>query len=225
MSVRILALALITLVSLANAVLAGPLQDDLKARRARLMERLTPQSLAIVWSAPTRVFSLDVDYEYRQDSNLLYLTGITQPDTILVLMPGNKTQREILFVSEPNPRREHWNGHILTKDEATAESGIPAVYYSGQFESFLAAMFAQTSVRRAAPGGDAGVRHLLCGGGRRPRQSGAAAGSAAAAVGSADAAVRVRQQGARAVLQRRGDRHLGHPVGPAAGQDALRAGA
>ena len=145
MSVRILALTLITLVSLANAVLAGPLQDDLKARRARLMERLTPQSLAIVWSAPTRVFSLDVDYEYRQDSNLLYLTGITQPDTILVLMPGNKTQREILFVSEPNPRREHWNGHILTKDEATAESGIPAVYYSGQFESFLAAMFAQTS--------------------------------------------------------------------------------
>ena len=143
MSARILALALITLVSVANAVLAGPLQDDLKARRARLMERLTPQSLAIVWSAPTRVFSLDVDYEYRQDSNLLYLTGITQPDTILVLMPGNKTQREILFVSEPNPRREHWNGHILTRAEATAESGIAAVYYSGEFEPFLAAMFAQ----------------------------------------------------------------------------------
>jgi len=108
-----------------------------------MMERLTPQSLAIVWSAPTRVFSLDVDYEYRQDSNLLYLTGITQPDTILVLMPGNKTQREILFVSEPNPRREHWNGHILTTEEATAESGIAAVYHTSQFESFLAAMFAQ----------------------------------------------------------------------------------
>ncbi len=167
MSVRILALALITLVSVANAVLAGPLQDDLKARRARVMERLTPQSLAIVWSAPTRVFSLDVDYEYRQDSNLLYLTGITQPDTILVLMPGNKTQREILFVSEPNPRREHWNGHILTKDEATAESGIPAVYYSRPVRVVPGGDVRAIVLRRAAPGGDAGVRHLLCGGGRR----------------------------------------------------------
>ncbi len=143
MSPRIVACVLTILVSCASSLSAGPLQDDLKARRARMMERLTPQSLAIVWSAPTRVYSGDVDYEYRQDSNLLYLTGITQPDTILVLMPGNKTQREILFVSEPNPRREHWEGHILTKEEAEAESGVSAVYFTGEFEPFLAAMFAQ----------------------------------------------------------------------------------
>jgi Xaa-Pro aminopeptidase len=144
MSFRLLCLTLTALIWVATAT-AGPLQDDLKARRARVMERLTPQSLAIMWSAPTRVYSGDVDYEYRQDSNLLYLTGLTQPETILVLMPGNKTQREILFVSEPNPRREHWNGHILTKDEVTAESGISAVYYTSQFEPFLAAMFGQTA--------------------------------------------------------------------------------
>jgi Xaa-Pro aminopeptidase len=124
---------------------AGPLQDDLKSRRARLLEQLTPQSLAIVWSAPTRVYSLDVDYEYRQDSNLLYLTGITQPGTTLVLMPGNKTQREILFVSEPDPAREHREGHILTREEATAASGIATVYYANQLEPFVAAMFGRTS--------------------------------------------------------------------------------
>jgi len=129
----------------AGPVLAGPLQDDLKARRARLLEQLTPQSLAIVWSAPPRVYSLDVDYEYRQDSNLLYLTGINQPGTTLVLMPGNKTHREILFVSEPNPTREHREGHILTKVEASAASGIPDVYYAGQFEPFLASMFGRAS--------------------------------------------------------------------------------
>ena len=124
---------------------AGSLQDDLKARRGRLLEQLTPQSLAVVWSAPTRVYSLDVDYEYRQDSNLLYLTGINQPGTTLVLMPGNKTQREILFIAEPDPRREHREGHILTKDEATLASGIAAVYYAGQFEPFLSAMFGRVS--------------------------------------------------------------------------------
>ena len=42
---------------------------------------------------------------------------------------------------EPNPRREHWNGHILTKEEATAQSGIKTVYYAGEFESFVTAMF------------------------------------------------------------------------------------
>ena len=42
---------------------------------------------------------------------------------------------------EPNPRREHWNGHLLTKDEATAQSGIKTVYYTGEFEGFVTAMF------------------------------------------------------------------------------------
>ena len=83
-----------------SAPSAGPLQDDLKARRARAMERLGPETIAIFWSAPTRVYSADVDYEYRQESNLLYLTGIDQPDTMLVLMPGNTTRREILFIRE-----------------------------------------------------------------------------------------------------------------------------
>src|SRR5687767_10714089 len=91
--------------------LAGPLQDDLKARRSRVMERLGPDAIAIFWSAPERVYSTDVNYEYRQDSNLLYLTGIDQEDTILVLMPGNETRKEMLFVREADARREHWNGH------------------------------------------------------------------------------------------------------------------
>ena len=39
------------------------------------MEKLAPETLAIFWSAPDRVYSTDVDYEYRQDSNLLYLTA------------------------------------------------------------------------------------------------------------------------------------------------------
>jgi Xaa-Pro aminopeptidase len=129
------------MLAFAMSVSAGPFQDDLAARRARLMERLGPDTLAIVWSAPTRPYSLDVDYEYRQDSHLLYLTGITQEDTILVLMPGAKTRKEILFVREPNARREHWNGHILTREEATAESGIKTVYLAGEFEAFVTAMF------------------------------------------------------------------------------------
>ena len=139
--VRTLVLTISVLASTAQALLAGPLQDDLKARRARMMERLTPQTMALVWSAPERVYSADVNYEYRQDSNMLYLTAVDQPGAILVLMPGNKTQREVLFISEPNARREHWEGHLLTTEEAVAVSGVATVYYTGEFESFIASMF------------------------------------------------------------------------------------
>jgi Xaa-Pro aminopeptidase len=134
----------------ATSLSAGPLQDDLKARRMRTMGRLTPETIAIFWSAPTRVYSLDVDYEYRQDSDLLYLTGIDQSDTILVLMPGNATRQEILFIQEPDARREHWEGHILTPDEATAQSGIQTVMLRDQFEPFVAAMFSRRPMRGEA---------------------------------------------------------------------------
>ena len=132
--VKRISIALACVLALTRLAAAGPLQDDLKARRARALERLGPDTVAIFWSAPPRVYSNDVDYEYRQDSNLLYLTGIDQEETILVLMPGNKTRREILFVREADARREHWNGHSLTPAEASAQSGIETVLTASQFE-------------------------------------------------------------------------------------------
>ena len=116
----------------------GELEDDLKARRARLLEKLDPETIFVLFSSPPRVYSLDVDYEYRQDSDMLYLTGIDQEDTTLVLMPGNKTKKEILFVHDPDPRREHWNGHLLTTDEAKAATGIDTVYLASQWRPFIA---------------------------------------------------------------------------------------
>ena len=137
---RALGMALL-LAALSSPLLAGEYQDDLKGRRARLMQTLDPGSVMIAWSAPSKVYSTDVNYEYRQDSNLLYLTGLEQEDTILVLMPGAATQKEVIFVREPNPRAEHRNGHILTKEEVTAQSGIETVYFVAQFEPFITAMF------------------------------------------------------------------------------------
>jgi Xaa-Pro aminopeptidase len=128
------------LLAIAAAAGASELSDDLKARRARVMEKLGPDAIAILWSAPSARYSLDVDYEYRQDSNFYYLTGILQQETILVLMPGNESKREILFVWDRNPVREHWTGHRLTHDEATERSGIETVFDSSQFETFIAAI-------------------------------------------------------------------------------------
>ena len=136
---RTIAFATVTLL-IALAARASELSDDLKARRARMMERLGPDAIAILWSAPPARYSLDIDYEYRQDSNLYYLTALTQEETILVLMPGNEPRREILFVRDRNPMREHWTGHRLSHEEATARTGIDTVLWTTQFEPFVSAM-------------------------------------------------------------------------------------
>src|SRR3989440_11190483 len=129
-AVAVMALALLVVAS----ARASELGDDLAARRARVMNALGPDTMLVVWSAPPQRYSRDIDYEYRQDSNLYYLTGITPDDTILVLMPGNASRREILFVKDRNPAREHWTGHRLTPDEAKTTTGIETVLTASQFE-------------------------------------------------------------------------------------------
>ena len=117
------------------------LRDELRARRARLADKLGAGSMAILWSAPARVYSRDVDYDARQDSDLLYLTGVDQPETILVLLPGSPRRSEILFITPSNPRQEHYVGKFLTAAEARARTGIETVLLTTQFDQFLTAMF------------------------------------------------------------------------------------
>ena len=136
---RFAALAIAIAVLFASLASASEFSEDLAARRARVMDRLGPDTALILWSAPTRNYSLDVDYEYRQESNLYYLTGLTQEGTILVLMPGNLTRREILFVKEKDPTREHWEGRVLSQEEAATGTGIRTVLNTGQFEAFAEA--------------------------------------------------------------------------------------
>lgn len=135
------------MVGLLVASLAGaaPFQDDLHGRRGRLVQLLSPDSMMILWSAPERVYSGDTNYPYRQDSNFFYLTGIEQPESILVMLPGNRTRKEILFIQPRDAVREHWEGHRLTADEATRLSGIDAVYSTAQFEPFLNAVLSGKS--------------------------------------------------------------------------------
>ena len=124
-----------TLSAQPNAEMSA-LRDDLKARRGRLMEKLGSGTMAILWSAPERVYSRDIDYEYRQDSDLLYLTGIEQPDTILVLLPGSQRRKEFLFIRPANPRREHYVGRFLSVDDARARTGIENIFSTTEFEPF-----------------------------------------------------------------------------------------
>lgn len=129
-----------TLLILSLPAFGGELQDDLAARRSKLMEKLGPATMLVVRSAPHRVYSLDVDYEYRQDSNFYYLTGIDQPDCTLILMPGNQGRQQFLFVPPKDATREHWEGKRLSPAEATAISGIKDVHSTADVDTFVEAV-------------------------------------------------------------------------------------
>jgi Xaa-Pro aminopeptidase len=104
------------------------------------MAAIGQDAVLVMWSAPQRLYSNDVHYECRQESNLLYLTGIEQTDTILVLVPGASSQKEHLFVRRSEPLRELWLGHTLTAEEVTARTGITNVHVQRRTEAFDAFM-------------------------------------------------------------------------------------
>ena len=107
--------------------------------RKKLTDLLDNQSVAIVLSNDKYVRSGDQPYPYRQNSDLLYLTGINQEETILVLCPEHPEdkKKEILFILKPDKTTERWEGHKLTKEEARSISGIKNIYWTEEFDLVL----------------------------------------------------------------------------------------
>src|SRR5262245_52743084 len=81
---------------------------ELRARREEVMKRMGDRGLMVLFGAEPRVYTNDVDYHYRQENDLYYLTGVKQEDATLVLIPGAKRTREILFMPPRDPRNETW---------------------------------------------------------------------------------------------------------------------
>src|SRR5215475_9067850 len=111
---------------------------ELRARREEVMKRMGEKAVMVLFGAEPRVYTNDVDYHYRQENNLYYLTGVKQEDATLVLIPGAKRTREILFMPPRDPRNETWHGHMMSEDEARACSGVQEVWDSDLFNEFLA---------------------------------------------------------------------------------------
>jgi Xaa-Pro aminopeptidase len=113
---------------------------ELAARRARVAQEIGKQALLVLFSGEPRVYTNDVDYEFRQENNLYYLTGLKQQRATLVLIPGHTTTREILFIPRRNPAAETWTGHMYSPEEARAISGINEIWEATEFEPFMRAL-------------------------------------------------------------------------------------
>ncbi|WLI88682.1 Xaa-Pro aminopeptidase [Massilia sp. R2A-15] len=100
------------------------------ARRARLQERMLPGAVAILATAPEAPRNGDSDYPYRHDSYFYYLTGFTEPDSVVVLVAASvdKPAQAILFCRQKNVEREIWDGFRHGPDGARAAFGFDAAF-------------------------------------------------------------------------------------------------
>ncbi|MCX6141548.1 MAG: aminopeptidase P family protein [Candidatus Kapabacteria bacterium] len=117
-----------------------------KERRERVLASMSPQSIAIVFSADVRNRQNDVDYEYRQSSDMLYLAGVPSPGATLLLVPrgvkiGQKIFRTVLFIKDRNPKQEVWQGVTMGPAEVIEhleiDTAISTQYISDVLDSLL----------------------------------------------------------------------------------------
>ena len=103
--------------------------------RARLAGMLLPNSVAVVNANDVLPVNADATLMMQPNSDLFYLTGIEQEESVLVLAPAASDEklREVLFLREPNEHLKIWEGHKLSKEEATAVSGVKTVKWLSEW--------------------------------------------------------------------------------------------
>ena len=106
-------------------------------RRRALMRMMGDDAIAILPAAPHAVRSRDVEYPYRQDSDLLYLTGFSEPEAVAVLVPGRDHGGFVLFTRERDPDREVWNGRRAGIDGAIEDWGADDAFPIGDIDDIL----------------------------------------------------------------------------------------
>ena len=104
--------------------------------RKRFVKNLPEKSVAIFHSADQSPRNGDQYHNFRQQSDMFYLSGIDQEKSILVLTPNhpNKKLREALFLIKTNEQIAIWEGHKYTMEEARETSGIENIYWLDDYD-------------------------------------------------------------------------------------------
>lgn len=116
----------------------SPIDNTLfKENRKRFASILKPGSLAVLNSNDIMPTNADGTLGFKQNTDLFYLSGIDQEETILVISPGHPDARfhEVLFIRETNEHIAVWEGEKLTKQHAREVSGIQTIYWTSDFET------------------------------------------------------------------------------------------
>ncbi|MDG0973786.1 MAG: aminopeptidase P N-terminal domain-containing protein [Crocinitomicaceae bacterium] len=113
--------------------------------RAKFTQQMKPNTLAVYNSNDIYPISGDSTMPFQQHRDILYLSGVDQEESILVLFPNasNPNHKEVLFLKETSELIAIWEGEKLTKEAAFETSGIKTVYWLNQFDTIFNQLMAE----------------------------------------------------------------------------------
>ncbi len=107
--------------------------------RSRFIAAMEPRSIAIFVSNDEMPSNGDAHYTFRQNSDLFWLSGIFQEDSMVILFPDHPDPRyrEVLVLVRPNELKEKWDGRRLRAEEAKNISGIGTIVWLDSLDNLL----------------------------------------------------------------------------------------
>jgi Xaa-Pro aminopeptidase len=107
--------------------------------RKRFIKEMQPNSIAIFGSNDEFPTNGDAIHKFKQNSNLYWLTGVEQEDSMVILFPNNVDEkyREVLVLVRPNEMKEKWDGKRLRTEEAQKISGIKTIVWLDSLDGLL----------------------------------------------------------------------------------------
>jgi Xaa-Pro aminopeptidase len=117
-----------------------PLNPDIFIKnRERFAKQMQKNSIAIFVSNDEVASNGDAIYHFKQNSDLFWLSGVTQEDSMVILFPDNPDPkyREVLVLVRPNELKEKWDGKRLRVNQAQAISGIQTIVWLDSLEGLL----------------------------------------------------------------------------------------
>src|SRR5687767_1938721 len=112
-------------------------QAELARRRTAVAAKMTDKSMLILFSAEPKLYTNDVDYVYRQENNLYYLTALKQQGATLVMTKDGTTVTETLFLPKRVALREAWEGKMYSREEASRVSGLKTLLDASERAGFF----------------------------------------------------------------------------------------
>ena len=113
-------------------------KDIFNNNRRVFSKKLAKSSLAIFNSNDIMPTNADGTMPFKQNSDLFWLTGVDQEESVFVMVNNNSSIEELLFLKETNEHIAIWEGAKLSKEEAKENSGIQKVYWLNDLEKILA---------------------------------------------------------------------------------------
>lgn len=115
---------------------------EYRQRREALIAQLPANAALVVPSAALVTRSHDSEYAFRQQSDFYYLTGIQEPNALLVVLPGREAGQSVVFCQDRDATMETWTGRRLGAQGVEAQHGIDQAFENAQREELLPGLLA-----------------------------------------------------------------------------------